>query len=286
MYSELEELGRKVESLKSAAALGSSGTLAFGGGTLQYSSSNTTDHSGRFSTAASQAYKVDTNSQAVTWATALTSSGGSLVKSGAGTLTLSGSNTYSGTTAVSAGTLVVDGNQSAATGAVAVSGTLAGTGTLGGAITINSGGTLAPGDVGAVGTLNQSSSLHFASGSVFEWSMNENQVGTAFDMVGGAGATIVDTGSEVFKIVFGPAVNMSDSFWSAPWVTHQWAMSAIFTGGFSGAFTSVDTGSYPVNSLGSFSINGSYLTYTTVPEPTSALVGVLLAAGLLRRKRD
>ena len=50
--------------------------------------------------------------------------------------------------------------------------------------------------------------------------------------------------------------------------------------------TSVDTGSYPVNSLGSFSINGSYLTYTTVPEPTSALVGVLLAAGLLRRKRD
>ena len=49
-----------------------------GGGTLQYSSANKNDYSGRFSTGASQQYKVDLNGQAVTWATALTSSGGSM----------------------------------------------------------------------------------------------------------------------------------------------------------------------------------------------------------------
>ena len=47
--------------LGSANAVGTSGTISFGGGTLQYSASNTTDYSDRFSTAASQAYKVDTN---------------------------------------------------------------------------------------------------------------------------------------------------------------------------------------------------------------------------------
>src|SRR5437016_1035453 len=62
----------------SSGALGSSGTISFGGGTLQYSASNTTDYSSRFSTAASQAYSIDTNGQTVTFATALTSLGGSL----------------------------------------------------------------------------------------------------------------------------------------------------------------------------------------------------------------
>ncbi|MFG6490639.1 autotransporter-associated beta strand repeat-containing protein, partial [Roseateles sp. BYS78W] len=54
----------------------------------------------------SQAYNLDTNGQAVTLATALTSSGGSLTKSGTGTLTLTGANTY-GTTTISTGTLQV-----------------------------------------------------------------------------------------------------------------------------------------------------------------------------------
>ena len=233
-----------------------------------------------------------TSSGGTAFAGVIAGSGGALVKDGASTQVLGGSNTYTGTTTVTAGNLVVNGNQSAASGAVLVSGTLAGSGTLGGAITIKSGGTLAPGAPDAPGapstpaTLNKSSTLHFATGSIFEWSMNENQVGMAFDMVGGGGSSTVDTSNTVFKIVFGPAVNMDDTFWSAPSVTRQWAMASIFTSGFSGAFTSVDTGTYPVNSLGTFSINSSYLTYTTVPEPTTALAGLLLAAGLLRRHRS
>jgi autotransporter-associated beta strand protein len=94
-------------SLGTANPWGASGTISFGGGTLQYSSSNTTDYSARFSSAANQAYNIDTNGQNVTFASDLTSSGGTLSKAGSGTLTLSGNNTYSGTTTVSAGTLAI-----------------------------------------------------------------------------------------------------------------------------------------------------------------------------------
>lgn len=93
-------------SLGSANALGTSGTISFEGGTLQSTGSNTADYSARFSNAANQQYRIDTNGQFnVTLASALTSSGGSLTKVGSGTATLSGANTYSGGTTVSAGRL-------------------------------------------------------------------------------------------------------------------------------------------------------------------------------------
>ncbi len=96
-----------VLAMGSANAVSTSATISFGGGTLQYSASNTTDYSSRFSTAASQAYEVDTNGQNVTLASSLTSSGGTLTKSGTGTLTLSGNNSYTGGTTISDGTLQV-----------------------------------------------------------------------------------------------------------------------------------------------------------------------------------
>jgi autotransporter-associated beta strand protein len=67
-----------------------------------------------------------TNAGAVTYSGVLANGTGgiALVKSGAGTLTLSGNNTYTGGTTVSAGTLVVDGVSAlgATTGALTVSG--------------------------------------------------------------------------------------------------------------------------------------------------------------------
>jgi fibronectin-binding autotransporter adhesin len=87
--------------------LGNGGTILFSGGTLQYSSANQFDYSSRFSTAASEPYSVDTNGVNVTWASALSSSGGTLTKLGLGTLTLSGANTYTGTTTLAGGELDV-----------------------------------------------------------------------------------------------------------------------------------------------------------------------------------
>jgi autotransporter-associated beta strand protein len=106
-YSGGTTLNGGTLALGSSGAIGTTGTISFGGGTLQFSGSNTTDYSARFSNAASQAYSLDTNGQNVTLATALASSGGTLTKLGAGTLTLTGTNTYTGLTTISAGTLSV-----------------------------------------------------------------------------------------------------------------------------------------------------------------------------------
>jgi autotransporter-associated beta strand protein len=96
--------------LGNSAALGNNnatngGTISFTGGALAYSSSNTTDYSFRFVTTAGQAYKINTNGQNVSFATGLNSSGATLDKYGAGTLTLTKNNTYNGITNIYGGTL-------------------------------------------------------------------------------------------------------------------------------------------------------------------------------------
>jgi autotransporter-associated beta strand protein len=99
------------------SAAANPGSIVFGGGTLQHSASNAHDYSGRFSTAANQAYSINTNSQNVTWATDLTSSGGTLTKGGAGTLTLTGNNTFTGGVTISTGELKITNASALGTGA-------------------------------------------------------------------------------------------------------------------------------------------------------------------------
>lgn len=89
----------------SAGALGSTGTIGFGGGTLRFTAGNTTDYSSRFTTTAGQTFRIDTNGQTVTFASNLTSSVGHLTKLGAGTLIISGTSAYGGETTIMEGVL-------------------------------------------------------------------------------------------------------------------------------------------------------------------------------------
>jgi autotransporter-associated beta strand protein len=101
----------------------STGPLNFTGGTLQYGPGNNTDYSPRFG--ANQPYIIDTNSQTVTFGSALQGSSGLLKKLGAGTLTLSNTaNNYAGGTFLDNGILAVanDSVLGAASGGVTFAG--------------------------------------------------------------------------------------------------------------------------------------------------------------------
>jgi autotransporter-associated beta strand protein len=104
-----------------AGPLGLTGAIAFTGGTLQYSSVNQFDYSFRFSTAAGQSFKIDTNGQDVTFSSVLTSAGGSLAKSGTGKLTLGVANSYSNGSTLTNGTLKCNNAASLGTGGLAQS---------------------------------------------------------------------------------------------------------------------------------------------------------------------
>lgn len=108
--------------LGSANAIGSTGPILFGGGSLQYSSSNTTDYSARIAAGTSSgAVTIDTNGQAISFTTPLTADqSGGLVKRGAGTLTLTTANSHGGTSTVSGGTLEVTASGALSSGTVAV----------------------------------------------------------------------------------------------------------------------------------------------------------------------
>jgi autotransporter-associated beta strand protein len=98
--------------------------------------------------------------------------GGSLVKIGAGTLTLSGANTYTGPTNINSGTLDVTGSiASSSLTAVASGVSLTGTGTVG-ATHVNDGGTFAPGS-GTPGTsMTVAGNLAFQSGAQYAVFLN------------------------------------------------------------------------------------------------------------------
>ena len=179
-FAGVARINEGTVAVASAGALGSGTsrpTIAFGGGTLQYTSDNQVDYSGQISAAAAQAIRVDTNSQAVTFATGLAGAGSTLEKLGAGTLTLSGSSTYSGGTTVSGGTLdVTTGGAIAHTGAALAVGTTTGSGAF-----VVSGGSISVGDATLGRDASSAGTLTISSGSF-------NSTGTLF-VGGGAAAT-------------------------------------------------------------------------------------------------
>ena len=211
-----------------------------------------------------------------------------LVKSGNSDLTLSGLNSYSGPTSVTAGTLRVNGDQTAATGILTVDAgaSLGGTGTIGGAATIA--GIHVPGaSPNDVGTQTFKGGLSYTATSLFSWTLGSESTTAGFDKIDGNG-TLAVNGNAIFRVVLGSTLGVLNSnFWD---VNRTW--STIFTGFTGGDFSNsrlqvFDSNGAPANTggQGQFSISGTTLTWTAVPEPSAALAGLLLGAGLLRRRR-
>ena len=235
----------------------------------------------------------DTVTQGTHFSAAAITGNGSLTQAGTGMLVLSAANTYTGATAVNAGTLKVTGSigNSAVTvsnsGTVLASGT---TGTIGNSVAVNNGAILAPGNVNAVGTATVTTATTFNDGSIFSWDISGD--GAGYDKL--VSATVVDggtTGASIFRIVAADA-SFSNPFWNTG--TKTW--TNLFTqdgttavSNWAAVFSSVTVVNSSLDPItpagGSFSLAGNTLTWTTVPEPTPALAGLLLCAGLLRRSR-
>ena len=174
-------------------------------------------------------------------------------------------------------------------GAILASGT---TGTIGNTVEVKSGAILAAGNAGVAGTATVTGATTFNDGSIFSWDINaagsyDKLVTTSLLGEGPEGLT----GAAVLRIVASGDL-VAQNFWTT---TQTW--TDIFTtsgsapiANWANIFTSVTVVNSSFGSItpvgGHFSASGNTLTWTAVPEPSSALAALLLGAGLLRRRRD
>ena len=160
--------------------------------------------------------------------------------------------------------------------------------------TITIAGTHSPGNSAAIQQINGATT--YAVNSIFVWELygntTSNNPTVNYDQVNVNGSLKIENGA-LFNVVLndsGSTVNLADNFWktSQQWQVFSSTGNLTYTNGFT--LGTVSSNQTPVSNYGSFSFTygpGSTvnLNWTAVPELSNLLVGGVLAAGLLRRRR-
>lgn len=201
-----------------------------------------------------------------------------VAKVGTGTQTFTNANTYSGATTVNGGSLIINNTTGSGTGtgsvSVASGATLGGTGSLGGAVTVT--GKIAPGDAGIESLKTGAVTWKGASsaGAATDW---------GFELGADNGSDLLDITGNFTKDTSegsGFRFDFLGSDFSGLFTLAQWTGTTNF---LAGDFSYTNLGG---GRTGTFALNGSTLQFIAIPEPTSAIAGLLLGAGLLRRRRS
>ena len=252
------------------------------------------------------------------------SGSGGLTFAGNSGIVLSGANTYTGATTIRGGLTLADTGTIANSSSIVVgdagsngavldvtekSGgfdigtmqTLSGIGTIdatGTAVII--GGTHSVGNDG-VGLQTITGNLEYNPSSIFEWELDD-YVSSLTDPMGVRGddydaldsdSVSVSSGA-IFRVILSGTDDLTEDFWT---VQQQWTdifsantftnanMTSLFD-----TFEIFDSSGSDItasftSSTGRFTFNQSSLEFSAVPEPTSALAGLLIAVGLMRRSR-
>ena len=122
--------------------------------------------------------------------------------------------------------------------------------------------------------------------SIFAWTIDDDNP-TGYNTLPNQNLTGEDA---VFKVVLPEGDSYTEAFWD---IDREWTdifnvasgadLADIFSGGYTGS------GGIPpgglVDGQGYFTLNGNTLSWTAIPEPTGAVVGLLLAVSALRRRR-